>query len=109
MFNPPYPPPPPPPRAVLAVTWRHQGVFGIFLAHRNRVCVAQLSYFDNVGWYLKNFPAIRDLLVLGGLGNLEKFRHRPGPGTGQKRQKGDFHSHGGRSGRDAHGPNLIAC
>ena len=57
-----------PEMAVLAVTRRHRGVFGIFLAHRNRVRIAQLSYIDDVGWCLPNFPAICDLLVLGGGG-----------------------------------------
>ena len=64
-----------PEMAVLAVTRRHRGVFGIFLAHRNRVRIAQLSSIDDVGWCLPNFPAICDLLVLGG---------------GQEDQKVDF-------------------
>ena len=56
-----------PKMAVLAVTGRHRGIFGIFLAHPNRVRIAQLSYVDDVGWCLPNFPVIRDLLVfLGG-------------------------------------------
>ena len=60
------------------------------MAHRNRVRLAQLSYFDDVGWCLGIFPAIRGLLVFGGPGDLEKFRGRPGPKTGQKTKKWIF-------------------
>ena len=45
--------------------------------------------------------AIRDLLVLGGLGDLEKFRGPVrGPKQAEKRQKVDFAGLGGRSGGD---------
>ena len=40
---------------VLAITWRHQGVFGNVLAHRNRVRVAKLSYSDDVGGFYPSF------------------------------------------------------
>ena len=35
-------------KTVLAITRRHRGVFGNVLAHRNRVRVAQISYYDDV-------------------------------------------------------------
>ena len=54
--------------------------------------------------------AIRDLLVLGGLGDLEKICDPvQGPEKGQKRQKVDFPGLGGRSGLDASRPKLFAC
>ena len=41
---------PNPQKTVSAVTQRHRRVFRTFLAHWNRVCVAQLSNCDDVGW-----------------------------------------------------------
>ena len=73
---------------VSAATRRHREV----LAHRNRARVAQLSYSDNVGWFYPSFREIRELLVFGGLGDLEECRGHPG--------------HSGRNSRE---PNLIAC
>ena len=61
---------------------------------RNRVRIAQLSYLGDVGWCLPIFPAICDLLVLGG---------------GQEDQKVDFPGLGGCSGLDAPRPKLFAC
>ena len=40
-----------PEMAVLAVTRRYRGVFRIFLAHRKRVRVAQLSYSRDFRWF----------------------------------------------------------
>ena len=77
-------------KTVLAVIQCHRRVFGIFLAHWNRVCVAQLSHSDDARWGQPVSPAIRDLLVRGGLGDLKKFRGRPGPETGQKHPKSGF-------------------
>ena len=74
------------------------GSFQVFFAHRNCVRVAQLSYSDDVGKCLGIFPAIRNLLVFVGPGDLEKFCGRPGPKTGQKV---DFSGLGGHSGRSA--------
>ena len=56
-------------------TRHHRPVFGIFLAQRNRVCVAQLSCCDEVACFHTSFsrnsrfPGFRR-----GLGDLEKFR-----------------------------------
>ena len=62
-----------PEMAVLAANRRHRGVLGIFLAHRNHVRIAQLSYIDDVGWCLPIFPAIRDLLFFGGSWGQRNF------------------------------------
>ena len=54
--------------------------------------------------------AIRDLLVLGDLGDSEKFRHPiRGPKRAKNAEKVDFTGLGGRSGRNTRRPGLIAC
>ena len=74
----------------MAVTRRRRGVFGIFLAHRNWICVAQLSNTLHFRWFglLRSQFAI--YWMFGGLGDREIFRPPPGPETGQKRPKGGF-------------------
>ena len=42
-----------------------------------------------LGGYTQVFRQIRNLLVSGGLGDIEISQPRPGPETGQKRQKVD--------------------
>ena len=68
--------------AVLAVTRRQRGVFGIALAHRNRVCVAQLSDVDDVESCLTLFLAIRDLLVFSGFPRPRRVRSWVGSNPG---------------------------
>ena len=43
-----------------------------------------------LGGSTRVFQRILDLLVFGGLGDLDKFRGRPGPQTGQKAKKWIF-------------------
>ena len=51
------------------------GEFSGFLAYCNRVCVAQLSYSDDVGWFHPSlFQKIAIYWLLEGFGHLEKFR-----------------------------------
>ena len=66
------------------------GKFRFFLAHRNRVRIAQLSYIFAFSTYRPPSTAIRDSLVFRGLRACKKFRCRPGPETGQKRCKSGF-------------------
>ena len=103
----------------MAVTRRHWGAFRIFLAHRNRVRVAQLSYIDAVGWYLGFFPAIRTVLVLWGLGAIVFFCLPPGislSATGCPRPKWpenpvfhDFRLLGVQSAKTANTKKLLNC
>ena len=65
----------------LAVTRRHRGVFGEFLAHRKREQFAQLSYSRDFRWFGLLRPQFAIYWFLGGLRDLEKFR---GPVGGPK-------------------------
>ena len=85
----------------LAVTRRHRGVFGEFLAHRKRVRIAQLSYSRDFRWFSLLRPQFAIYWFLGGLGDTEILRPHLGPEKGQKRQKVDFTGLGGRSGLHA--------
>ena len=62
-------------KTVSTVTGRHRRIFGIILAHRTRVRVAQISYYNNVGWF---HPSVsgksRFTGFWRGLGDLKKFR-----------------------------------
>ena len=68
---------------VSAVTRRHRSVFGIFLAHQNSVCVAQLSCCEKIGWFVQ--PELLEKFAIywfgRGSGHLEKFR---APASNQK-------------------------
>ena len=68
------------------------GKFGIFLAHRNRVCVAQISCSDDVGWFHPSFS--RYSLFTGfcrGLGEfLGEISRPPGARNGPKMPKNVF-------------------
>ena len=58
----------------MAVTRRHRGVFGRFLAHRKRVRVAHHSYLTTWGVSPEFFEKIAIYWFLEGSGHLEKFR-----------------------------------
>ena len=69
MFNPQPPPPPSPPHSCFwAVTRRHRGLFGNFLAHRNRETVAQLLYSRDFRWFGLLRPQFAICWFLGVLG-----------------------------------------
>ena len=57
----------------LAVTRRHRGVFGKFLAHWKRLRIAQLSYSRDFRWFGLLRPQFAIYWFLGGLRHLEKF------------------------------------
>ena len=78
--------------AVSAVIRRHQGVFGSFLGHRNRVRVAhELSYILHFRWFGLLRPQFAIYWIFLGSGRLEKkLRPHSGPKTNQKRRKGGF-------------------
>ena len=95
-------------KTVLAVTQCNRGFLGKALAHRNRVCVVQLSYNRGFRWFGHLGPQFAIYWVLG-VGDIKILPPRWGPKTGQKREKVDFPGLGGRSGGNTRRPNLIAC
>ena len=86
MFN----PPTPIELVFLAVTRCHRGVFGKFLARRNRETIAQLSYNRDFRWFGLLRPRFAIYWFQGSGGLREMSRPRSGPQTGQKRQKWIF-------------------